>query len=74
MTKPTTHVARLALNDPGDLKTETLERLRSLKSAPMPTKHWRMEDFDSGRVLAEQKGGDVIIYRDACRDLLGEEV
>ena len=53
---------------------DTLACIRMLAAGQtMPTKYWRIETTD-GRVLAEQTGGKVIIHRESCREVLGEEI
>jgi hypothetical protein len=56
-----------------ELREEILDRLRGLESQPLALGFWRWETHD-GRVLAEQRGGSVIIYRDVCREVFGEEI
>ncbi len=60
--------------DDAQTRKEILNRLRSLSVDPMLKPYWQMVDAASGRVLAEQRGGDVTINQDVCRDVLGEEV
>jgi hypothetical protein len=72
MADPTIRVARIDTRK-RELREEVLDRLRVLKSQPMSIRFWRWETHD-GRVLAEQNGGPVVIYREVCREVLGEEV
>ena len=53
-------------------REEILARLRHPDGDGLHTTHWRVET-EYGDVLAERSGGDVTIYREVCRRVLGEE-
>ena len=71
--EPTTHVLQINTDDIAT-KQDILERLRALNTNPISTRHWRWENLEGTLVLAEGHDGAVMIYRDVCRELLGEDV
>ena len=54
-------------------RLEVLARLRHPDGDGLHTRYWRFETT-GGEVLAERSGGDVTIYREVCRRMLGEDV
>ena len=70
--KPEVFVLKLDLSV-ASTREEVLARLRHPDGDGLHTTFWRFET-KHGKVLAERNGGEVTIYREVCRDMLGEEV
>ena len=69
--RPDVYVLRIDPTIPSS-RDEVLARLRHPDGDGLHTSYWRFET-GHGDVLAERSGGEVTIYRDVCRRVLGEE-